>query len=85
MTPDLKVSYLNPGVGQRIKAIGWVLKAGRQLHFCEAEVWCDDAADCQGFGHDGGGRAGMRALNSVSELGYPRVFENPMGGFVEVH
>ncbi|QKG56050.1 PaaI family thioesterase [Hymenobacter sp. BRD128] len=42
VTSDLKVSYLHPGVGQRIKAIGWVLKAGRRLHFCEAEVWCDD-------------------------------------------
>jgi uncharacterized protein (TIGR00369 family) len=36
------VSYLHPGVGQKLKAIGWVLKAGRRLHFCEAEVWCDD-------------------------------------------
>ncbi|AMR25863.1 thioesterase [Hymenobacter psoromatis] len=42
VTSDLKVSYLNPGVGQRIRAIGWVLKAGRRLHFCEAEVWCDN-------------------------------------------
>ena len=42
VTSDLKVSYLNPGVGTRLKAIGWVLKAGRRLHFCEAEVWCDD-------------------------------------------
>ncbi|MDO7853865.1 PaaI family thioesterase [Hymenobacter convexus] len=42
VTSDLKISYLHPGVGQKIKAIGWVLKAGRRLHFCEAEVWCDD-------------------------------------------
>jgi uncharacterized protein (TIGR00369 family) len=42
VTADLKVSYLNPGIGSRLKAIGWVLKAGRRLHFCEAEVWCDD-------------------------------------------
>ncbi|MGI4744375.1 MAG: PaaI family thioesterase [Janthinobacterium lividum] len=42
VTSDLKVSYLNPGVGTQMKAIGWVLKAGRRLHFCEAEVWCDD-------------------------------------------
>ena len=42
VTADLKVSYLNPGVGSCLKAIGWVLKAGRRLHFCEAEVWCDD-------------------------------------------
>lgn len=42
VTSDLKVSYLNPGIGTRMKAIGWVLKAGRRLHFCEAEVWCDE-------------------------------------------
>nr|WP_262906073.1 PaaI family thioesterase [Hymenobacter terricola] len=42
VTSDLKISYLNPGLGQKIKAVGWVLKAGRRLHFCEAEVWCDD-------------------------------------------
>ena len=42
VTSDLKISYLHPGVGQKLKAIGWVLKAGRRLHFCEAEVWCDD-------------------------------------------
>jgi uncharacterized protein (TIGR00369 family) len=42
VTSDLKVSDLNPGVGTHMKAIGWVLKAGRRLHFCEAEVWCDE-------------------------------------------
>jgi len=42
VTVELKVSYLHPGVGQKLKAVGWVLKAGRRLHFCEAEVWCDD-------------------------------------------
>ncbi|GAC1367673.1 MAG: hypothetical protein NVS3B25_13640 [Hymenobacter sp.] len=42
VTSDLRISYLHPGVGQRVKAIGWVLKAGRRLHFCEAEVWCDE-------------------------------------------
>ena len=42
VTADLRVSYLHPGVGQRLRAVGWVLKAGRRLHFCEAEVWCDE-------------------------------------------
>jgi len=42
VTVELKVSYLHPGVGQKLRAVGWVLKAGRRLHFCEAEVWCDD-------------------------------------------
>ena len=41
VTADLRVSYLHPGVGQRLRAVGWVLKPGRRLHFCEAEVWCD--------------------------------------------
>ena len=42
VTVELKVSYLNPGIGSQLRAVGWVLKAGRRLHFCEAEVWCDD-------------------------------------------
>ena len=42
VTAELKVSYLNPGVGHQLRAIGWVLKPGRRLHFCEAEVWCDE-------------------------------------------
>ncbi len=41
VTADLRVSYLHPAVGEKLTAIGWVLKAGRRLHFCEAEVWCD--------------------------------------------
>lgn len=42
VTAELKISYLHPGVGQQLKTVGWVLKAGRRLHFCEAEVWCDE-------------------------------------------
>ena len=42
VTSDLKISYLHPGVGRRMRAVGWVLKPGRRLHFCEAEVWCDE-------------------------------------------
>jgi uncharacterized protein (TIGR00369 family) len=42
VTVELKTSYLHPGVGQKLRAVGWVLKAGRRLHFCESEVWCDE-------------------------------------------
>ena len=42
VTADLRISYLHPGIGQRLRAVGWVLKPGRRLHFCEAEVWCDE-------------------------------------------
>jgi len=43
VTADLKVSYLNPGVGEKLFARGWVLKQGRKLNFCEAEVYCHSA------------------------------------------
>ena len=40
VTAELKVSYFNPGVGEVLSARGWVLKQGRKLNFCEAEVFC---------------------------------------------
>ena len=39
VTGEIKVSYLNPGVGDKLLSKGWVLKPGRKLNFCEAEVW----------------------------------------------
>lgn len=39
VTGELKVSYLNPGVGEKLYVKGWVLKQGRKMNFCEAEVW----------------------------------------------
>lgn len=39
VTGELKVSYLNPGKGDRLVAKGWVLKQGRKINFCESEVW----------------------------------------------
>ena len=40
VTGELKISYLNPGKGDRLVAKGWVLKQGRKINFCESEVWC---------------------------------------------
>ncbi|MFC0610412.1 PaaI family thioesterase [Rufibacter quisquiliarum] len=42
VTADLRVSYLNPGVGEELVAKGWVLKQGRKLNFCEAEIFSID-------------------------------------------
>ncbi|MEQ8927799.1 MAG: PaaI family thioesterase [Fulvivirga sp.] len=39
VTGELKISYLNPGVGEELRAVGWVLKQGKKINFCEAEVW----------------------------------------------
>jgi len=42
VTADLRVSYLNPGIGSKLYAKGWVIKAGSRMHFCEAEIWTVD-------------------------------------------
>lgn len=42
VTGELKISYLNPGVGQKLHAIGYIIKQGRKINFCEAEVWSID-------------------------------------------
>lgn len=39
VTGEIKVSFLNPGLTDKIYARGWVLKSGKKLSFCEAEVW----------------------------------------------
>ncbi|MCA6073890.1 PaaI family thioesterase [Fulvivirga sedimenti] len=39
VTGEIKVSYLNPGVGKKLRSVGWVLKSGKKLQFCEAEVY----------------------------------------------
>lgn len=39
VTGDLKISYLNPAIYPRVHAIGKVLKQGKMLTFCEAEIW----------------------------------------------
>lgn len=38
VTADLRVSYLNPGIGERVIAKGWVIKPGSKLIFCEGEI-----------------------------------------------
>ncbi len=39
VTGDLRISYLSPSMSRNVYAKGWVLKPGKKLHFCEAEVW----------------------------------------------
>lgn len=40
VTSDLKVAYLRPGIGKHVKAQGTVIKTGRNLHYCEASIFC---------------------------------------------
>jgi uncharacterized protein (TIGR00369 family) len=39
VTVDLKVSYMNPGQGEKLSAKGFVIKAGSKLFFCESEIY----------------------------------------------
>ncbi len=39
VTGELKVSYLRPAKGETLWAKGWVLKQGKKINFCEAEVY----------------------------------------------
>ena len=45
VTGEIKISYFSPGKGDRLQAIGWVVKQGRKLNFCEAEVWCHNGEE----------------------------------------
>lgn len=44
VTSSLNVMYYHPGKGQRLLAIGKVLKAGSRLHYCESEIYAIDGA-----------------------------------------
>jgi len=41
VTTDLNVSFLNPGIGDKLVAEGTVTKVGGQLLFCEANVFVE--------------------------------------------
>jgi len=45
VTAELKISYFAKGRGRRLRAVGRVVKPGRSLHFCEADVYCHDDDD----------------------------------------
>lgn len=45
VTAELKISYFAKGRGRRLRAVGRVVKPGRSLHFCEADVFCHDEDD----------------------------------------
>ncbi|MCC9136900.1 PaaI family thioesterase [Pontibacter silvestris] len=39
VTAEIKVSYFSPGIGDKLVAKGYVIKRGRKLNFCEAEIY----------------------------------------------
>lgn len=43
VTGEIKISYFAKGKGQKVKAVGTVIKPGKRMNFCEAEVFSIDA------------------------------------------
>ena len=39
VTGEIKISYFAKGDGEKLKALGKVIKAGKRMNFCEAEVY----------------------------------------------
>lgn len=44
-TVEIKVSYLRKGIGDKLIAKGWVVKPGRNFHFCEAEIYVENKGE----------------------------------------
>lgn len=42
LTAELKMSYLRAAWGKELIAKGTVIKPGRNVHFSECEIYCDD-------------------------------------------
>lgn len=42
LTAEMKISFLRAAWGKELIAKGIVIKPGRNIHFCECEIYCDD-------------------------------------------
>jgi uncharacterized protein (TIGR00369 family) len=42
LTAELKISFLRAAWGKELWATGSVIKPGRNIHFCECDIYCDD-------------------------------------------
>lgn len=39
VTSNLQIMYHHPGLGERLRAVGRVVKAGNRMHFCESDIF----------------------------------------------
>ena len=85
VTSDLKVSYPQPRRGPAHQGHWLGAESRPPPAFLRGRGVVRRRAHRQGLGHDGGAGAGMSVLNPLPGPGYTRVFENPAGGFVDVH
>ena len=45
VTAEIKIVYLNPGIGKNALCKGYVIKAGRKLIFSECEIWMENEGE----------------------------------------
>ncbi len=50
LTAELKVSFLRATWGKELIAKGYMIKPGRNVHFSECEIYCDDKLVCKSSG-----------------------------------
>lgn len=51
VTVEYKINFLAPGVGERIIAVGQVIRAGRTLSICTADVFAETGVERTFFAH----------------------------------
>ena len=51
VTGEYKINFLAPGIGSRIRGIGKVLRPGRTLFVCSADVYAEDDKNSILFAH----------------------------------
>ena len=50
LSAEIKVSFLRAAWGSELIAKGFVIKPGRNIHFSECEIYCDDKLVCKASG-----------------------------------
>ncbi len=51
VTVEYKINYMAPGVGEKIIAVGEVIRAGRTLSVCSADIFAETAGTRKAFAH----------------------------------
>lgn len=51
VTVEYKINFMSPGVGERIIAVGQVVRAGRTLSVCTADVFAETGGERKPFAH----------------------------------
>ncbi|MEM7467559.1 MAG: PaaI family thioesterase [Pseudomonadota bacterium] len=51
VTVEYKINYLAPGFGEKIIAVGEVIRAGRTLSVCSAEIFSETGGERKAFAH----------------------------------